>query len=49
MEMNDSANVVFLPIPFGDVSSLSKYRGFQNVYNNIVRKIEELRERWLSK
>lgn len=49
MKMNDFTNGVFLPIPFDDVSSLSRYRGFQNVYNNIVRKIEELRERWLSK
>ncbi|MEH6841643.1 T7SS effector LXG polymorphic toxin [Priestia megaterium] len=38
MEMNDSTNGIFLPIPSDDVSSLSRHRGFHSVYNNVVRK-----------
>ncbi|WP_197201017.1 AHH domain-containing protein, partial [Cytobacillus firmus] len=38
MEMNDSTNGIFLPIPFEDVSGLSRHRGFHSVYNNGVRK-----------
>ncbi|SEM16323.1 Predicted ribonuclease, toxin component of the YeeF-YezG toxin-antitoxin module [Paenisporosarcina quisquiliarum] len=38
IEMNDSTNGIFLPIPSDDVSSLSRHRGFHSVYNNVVRK-----------
>ena len=38
MDMNDSTNGIFLPIPSDDVSSLSRHRGFHGVYNNVVRK-----------
>ncbi|NMD71592.1 hypothetical protein HHO41_14915 [Bacillus sp. DNRA2] len=38
MEMNDSTNGIFLPLPFDDVSGLSRHRGFHGVYNNVVRK-----------
>ncbi|SFC78680.1 A nuclease family of the HNH/ENDO VII superfamily with conserved AHH [Bacillus sp. OV322] len=38
MEMNDSTNGIFLPIPSDDVISLSRHRGFHTVYNNVVRK-----------
>ncbi|WP_240456674.1 AHH domain-containing protein [Virgibacillus halodenitrificans] len=38
MDMNDSTNGIFLPVPFDDVIGLSRHRGYHSVYNNVVRK-----------
>ncbi|WP_244946726.1 AHH domain-containing protein, partial [Rummeliibacillus stabekisii] len=35
MDMNDSTNGIFLPIPSEDISGLSRHRGFHSVYNNV--------------
>ncbi|HET9954528.1 MAG TPA: RHS repeat-associated core domain-containing protein, partial [Polyangiaceae bacterium] len=37
MDLDDASNGIFLPVPRGDVSPLSRHRGYHSVYNDFVR------------
>lgn len=38
MDLDDASNGILLPIPKGNVSTLSRHRGYHSIYSEFVRK-----------